>query len=38
MGETENVSQQEDSTGHGPRLTERAPVTLHAAMKVEKPQ
>ena len=34
MGETENVSQQEYSTGHGARLAERAPVMLHAAMKV----
>ena len=32
-GETESVLQQECSTGHGPRLSERAPVMLHAAMK-----
>ena len=30
MGEAESVSQQEDSTGHGPRLAERAPMMLHA--------
>ena len=34
MGEAESVSQQEDSTGHGPRLAERAPMMLHAAMEV----
>ena len=38
MGEAEGVSQQEDSTGHGPRLAERPPVMLHAAMKVGKLQ
>ena len=32
--EAESVSQQEDSTGHGPRLAERARMMLHAAMKV----
>ena len=30
----ESVSQQEDSTGHGPRLAEREPIMLHAAIKV----
>ena len=38
MCEAENVSQQEDSTGHGPRHAERAPVMLRAAMKVRKLQ
>ena len=35
MGEAESVSQQEFSisTGHGPRLVERAQMMLHAAMK-----
>ena len=35
MGEAESVSQQEfsKSTGHGPRLAERAQMMLHAAMK-----
>ena len=38
MVETENVSQQEFSmsTGHGPRLAERAQMMLRAAMKMEK--
>ena len=31
---TGSVPQQEDSTGHGPRLAKRAQVMLHAAMKV----
>ena len=34
MGEAESVSQQEHSTGHGPRLAEQAQVRLHATMKV----
>ena len=34
MGEAESASQQEDSTGHGPGLAERAQAMLHAAMKV----
>ena len=38
MGEAESVSQQEDSTGHGPRLAVRAQVMLHAAMKMMKLQ
>ena len=33
MGEAESVSQQEDSTGHGPLLAERAQMMSHAAMK-----
>ena len=36
MGEAESVSQQEDSTGHGPRLAERAQMMLHASMKMGK--
>ena len=38
MGEAESVSQSEDSTGHGPRLAERAQIMLHGAMKVGKQQ